>query len=31
MGKIRVRDLARMIGMADQDLMFKLRSIGVRV
>jgi translation initiation factor IF-2 len=31
MGKIRLADLARMIGMADQDLIFKLRSIGVRV
>ncbi|HVS02823.1 MAG TPA: translation initiation factor IF-2 [Thermoanaerobaculia bacterium] len=31
MGKIRVQDLARMLHMEDQDLMFKLRSIGVRV
>ena len=31
MGKIRVQDLARTIGMEDQDLIFKLRSIGVRV
>ena len=31
MGKIRVTDLARMIGMAEQDLIFKLRSIGARV
>jgi translation initiation factor IF-2 len=31
MGKVRVTDLARMIGMAEQDLVFKLRSIGVRV
>ena len=31
MGKVRVTDLARMIGMAEQDLIFKLRSIGVRV
>ena len=31
MGKIRVKDLARTIGMAEQDLLFKLRSIGVRV
>jgi translation initiation factor IF-2 len=31
MAKIRVKDLARNIGMAEQDLVFKLRSIGVRV
>ena len=31
MGKVRVTDLARKIGMAEQDLVFKLRSIGVRV
>ncbi len=31
MGKVRVTDLARTIGMAEQDLVFKLRSIGVRV
>src|SRR3954454_1560498 len=31
MGKIRVQDLSRMIGMNPQDLMFKLRSIGVRI
>jgi translation initiation factor IF-2 len=31
MGKVRVTDLARKIGMAEQDLIFKLRSIGVRV
>ncbi len=31
MGKIRVQDLARMMGVENQDLMFKLRSIGVRI
>ncbi len=31
MGKIRVQDLAVMMGISQQDLVFKLRSIGVRV
>ena len=31
MGKIRVTDLATMMGVSHQDLVFKLRSIGVRV
>jgi hypothetical protein len=31
MGKVYVRDLARMIGMPLENLIFKLRSIGVRV
>ena len=31
MGKIRVTDLATMMGLSHQDLVFKLRSIGVRV
>ena len=31
MGKIRLQDLARKMGVPEQDLMFKLRSIGVRV
>src|SRR3954451_8414953 len=31
MGKIRVQDLARMMGISHQDLVFKLKSIGVRV
>jgi translation initiation factor IF-2 len=31
MGKIRVQDLATMMGIPQQDLVFKLRSIGVRV
>ena len=31
MGKIRIQDIASRIGMDDQDLIFKLRSIGVRV
>jgi len=31
MGKIRVQDLAKMMGVPNQDLMFKLKSIGVRV
>jgi len=31
MGKIRVQDLARMMGVSNQDLLFKLKSIGVRV
>lgn len=31
MGKIRVQDLAQMMGIANQDLVFKLKSIGVRV
>jgi len=30
-GKIRVQDLARMMGVENQDLMFKLKSIGVRI
>jgi translation initiation factor IF-2 len=31
MGKVRVQDLARMMGISNQDLVFKLKSIGVRV
>ncbi len=31
MGKIKVSDLAKMMGIPDQDLLFKLRAIGVRV
>ncbi len=31
MGKIRLQDLARKMGLPEQDLMFKLRSIGVRI
>ena len=31
MGKIRVQDLAQMMGISNQDLVFKLKSIGVRV
>jgi translation initiation factor IF-2 len=31
MSKIRVTDLATMMGISHQDLVFKLRSIGVRV
>ena len=31
MGKIRVQDLAKRMGVSNQDLMFKLKSIGVRV
>ncbi len=31
MGKIPIQDLARMMGIPHQDLMFKLKSIGVRV
>src|SRR4051812_22819802 len=31
MGKIRVQDLAKMMGISNQDLVFKLKSIGVRV
>ncbi len=31
MGKIPVQDLAKMMGISNQDLVFKLRSIGVRV
>jgi translation initiation factor IF-2 len=31
MAKIRVQDLARMTGIPEQDLVFKLRSLGVRV
>jgi translation initiation factor IF-2 len=31
MGKIRVSDLAKKMGVPAQDLLFKLRSIGVRV
>jgi translation initiation factor IF-2 len=31
MAKIRVQDLARRMGLENQDLVFKLKSIGVRV
>ncbi|KAB2959840.1 MAG: hypothetical protein F9K18_11410, partial [Thermoanaerobaculia bacterium] len=31
MAKIRVHDLARMMGIPEQDLVFKLRSLGVRI
>ena len=31
MGKIRLKDLARSMHVPEQDLMFKLRSIGVRI
>ncbi len=31
MSKIPVKDLAQKMGMAEQDLLFKLRSIGVRL
>src|ERR1700704_4488807 len=31
MGKVRVQDLARMMAISNQDLVFKLKSIGVRV
>jgi translation initiation factor IF-2 len=31
MGKVRVQDLALMMGISNQDLVFKLKSIGVRV
>src|SRR6185295_5442794 len=31
MGKLRVQDLAKMMGISNQDLIFKLKSIGVRV
>jgi translation initiation factor IF-2 len=31
MAKIRVQDLARMMQIPEQDLVFKLRSLGVRV
>jgi len=31
MGKIRVKDLAQKMGVPEQDLLFKLKSIGVRV
>ncbi len=31
MGKIRLKDLAQMMGLPEQDLMFKLKSIGVRL
>ncbi len=31
MGKIRIRDLAEKMGVPEQDLLFKLKSIGVRV
>src|SRR6185503_20306320 len=31
MGKIRVQDLAVKMGISNQDLVFKLKSIGVRV
>ncbi len=30
MGKIRLKDLAQMMGLPEQDLTFKLKSIGVR-
>lgn len=30
MGKIRITDLARMMGISSQDLIYKLKSIGVR-
>src|SRR5438046_581731 len=30
MGMIRVQELARMMGISYQDLVFKLKSIGVR-
>ncbi|HEX4494849.1 MAG TPA: translation initiation factor IF-2 [Thermoanaerobaculia bacterium] len=31
MGKIRVQDLATMMGISNQDLVFKMKSLGVRV
>src|SRR5512147_3059879 len=31
MAKIRVTDLARMMQIPEQDLVFKLRSLGVRI
>jgi len=31
MAKIRVHDLAKMMGLPEQDLIFKLRSLGVRI
>src|SRR3954449_13518950 len=31
MGKIRVQDLAKRMGISNQDLVFKLKSIGARV
>ena len=31
MGKIRVQDLAKMMNLPSQELIFKLKSIGVRV
>jgi translation initiation factor IF-2 len=31
MGKIPIQELARIMGVANQDLVFKLKSIGVRV
>ena len=31
MGKIRIRELAEKMGVPEQDLLFKLKSIGVRV
>ena len=31
MGKIRVRDLAKKMGVPEQDLLFKLKSIGARL
>ena len=31
MGKIRLKDLARIMKVPEQDLMFKLKSIGVRL
>ena len=31
MGKIRLKDLAQMMELPEQDLMFKLKSIGVRI
>lgn len=31
MGKIRLKDLARSMHVPEQDLMFKLKSIGVRI
>ncbi len=31
MGKIRVQDLAKMMEISNQDLVFKLKSLGVRV
>jgi len=31
MGKIPIQELARIMGVANQDLLFKLKSIGVRI